>query len=279
MNILIAINSAYIDHAKVMLYSLARHNLGHLNIYLIYNTLKEAELTQLKAFIAKYCHGEFYPIKIDSKMFQKFSVRGHFSIETYYRIYAQYLLPETIERILWLDADIIVKDSLKVFYEAYFNGNCFIACENESEINKENIKRLGIKCEKYFNAGVILMNLKAMRGWMKQEELEKKIDENLSLFIWQDQDILNFIYDGATLFEDGRFNCQVRGGQKNVEKKAENAAVLHYVGAQKPWLYYYRDGAREYYLSYLKYVNRKRFIQVQVCASLYRLLKGKQVDK
>ena len=81
------------------------------------------------------------------------------------------------------------------------------------------------------------------------------------------------------MFEDGRFNCQVRGGQKNVEKKAENAAVLHYVGAQKPWLYYYRDGAREYYLSYLKYVNRKRFIQVQVCASLYRLLKGKQVDK
>ena len=172
-----------------------------------------------------------------------------------------------------------MKDSLKEFYETDFNGNCLVACENESEINKENIKRLGLKCEKYFNAGVVLMNLKAMRGWMRKEELDKKIDKNLSLFIWQDQDILNFVYDGAVLFEDRRFNYQVRGGQKDIEKRAENAAVIHYVGTQKPWFYYYRDGAREYYLSYLRYVNRKRFIQVQICAGLYRCLKGKQVDK
>lgn len=274
MNILIAINSAYIQPAKVMLYSLAVHNQEYFDVYLLYNNIKDKEIRNLGNFISRRCHGELHPVEVDATCFQKFSVGGHFSIETYYRIYAQYLLPQSVERILWLDADVIVKDSIAEFYKTDFRGKCLIACENESEINGDNIKRLGLKRKQYFNAGVILMNLSVMRKLTSKEELEKVIDRNLSLFVWQDQDILNFLYDENTMIINGKFNCQVRGEQKDISPNIEQAAILHYVGTQKPWHYYYKDGVRDYYLFYLKDVNRKKYIQLQICSGLYRCLKG-----
>lgn len=245
MNILIAINSAYMQPAKVMLYSLAVHNLEELNVYLLYNNIKKEELRSLGDFISRRCHGELHPIEIDGTCFQRFSVGGHFSIETYYRIYAQYLLPQDMERILWLDADIIVKGAIAEFYEQDFLGNCLIVCENNSDVNEENIERLNLRHSRYFNAGVILMNPVEMRCRKERAGLESLISDNLPLFKWQDQDILNLVYQDCSLFADEKFNCQVGDGRENVKEKIANAVILHYVGAKKPWQYYYKDDVKK----------------------------------
>lgn len=276
MNILIAINSAYIEPAKVMLYSLAVHNLEHLSVYLLYSDIKKRELQKLGVFITKRCHGKLYPLVLDKHIFDKYPIRGHFSRETYYRIYAQYLLPENIERILWLDADIVVTNTLKEFYERDFEGNCLIACENISDANEESVKRLKLKYNRYFNAGVILMNLGQMREEIKEEELGKLIDENISLFLWQDQDILNIVYQDSVLFDKKRFNCQMGGGREYRLEEIENAAVLHYVGGRKPWNYYCMENEKQYYLPYMKRVSVVWYFKVMLFSKLYKIMKGKK---
>lgn len=276
MNILMAVNSAYVKHAKVVIFSVAYHNPEHIKLYLLHSELKEKELQSLGKFVRKHCHGELIPVFLEREWFEKFPIRGHFSRETYYRIYAQYLLPEEVERVLWLDADLIVKKSVKNFYEQDFKGNCLIACENEGDSAEESIKRLGLKREKYFNAGVLLMNLKAMRGYADREKLENFVDSNLSLFLWQDQDILNLFFENSSLFADVRYNCQVPPGASVDISMVKEAAILHYVGGLKPWSHAYIWDVGKYYRFYLKKVSMKRYMVLQAVSSAYRLWRKRQ---
>ena len=272
MNILMAVNSAYLKHAKVTIFSLACHNPEPVRLYLLYSELNAKEIASLERFVRRHCHGELIPVFLEGEKFEKLPIRGHFSKETYYRIYAQYLLPEE-DRILWLDADLIVKKSIKNFYEKDFEGNCLIACEDKGNSTEENIKRLGLKQEKYFNAGVLLMNLKAMRKYADQEEMERFVKENLSLFLWQDQDILNLFFEDSVLFADVKYNYQVSPGGNFNKDKCEESAILHYVGGLKPWSYAYVWDVGAYYQSYIKRTNIGRYILLKRISWLYRLWK------
>lgn len=273
LNILMAVNSAYIQHAKVTIFSLAYHNPEPVKLYLLYSELKANEIASLERFVRRRCHGELLPVFMEKEKFEKLPIRGHFSKETYYRIYAQYLLPEEEDRILWLDADLIVKKSIKNFYEKDFEGNCLIACEDKGNSTEENIKRLGLKRGKYFNAGVLLMNLEAMRKYADQEKLEHFVNENLSLFLWQDQDILNLFFEDSVLFADIEYNYQVSSGGNFNKDKGEKSAILHYVGELKPWSHAYVWDAGKYYQSYLKRTNIIRYILLKEISWLYRLWK------
>lgn len=273
MNILMAVNSAYVKHAKVAVYSLGYHNPDYIRVYLFHSELQEKELRSLKTFVRTKCHGELLPIFLDGKEFEKLPIRGHFSKETYYRVYAQYLLPKEVDRVLWLDADLVVKKSLKEFYEKDFKGKCLISCNNRGDSNTESIKRLGMKGTEYFNAGVLLMNLEEMRRYAAQDALETFIRENLSLFVWQDQDILNSFFEGSFILEDISYNYQVYMQDKKEERAVRDAAVLHYVGAIKPWNYAYTGSVKEYYYAYLKKVSKKRYFWVKTTSWLYCLLK------
>lgn len=276
MNILMAVDSAYVKHAKVTIFSVAYHNPEHLCLYLLHSGLKQGELQSLGNFVRRRCHGELIPVFLDREQFKKLPIRGHFSRETYYRIYAPYLLPAAVERILWLDADLVVKKSLKSLYEKDFDGKCLIACENAKDSVEESVRRLGLKRAKYFNAGVLLMNLKAMREYADKERLEAFVYDNLSLFLWQDQDILNLFFEDSCLFADSRYNCQVPAGESFEEKAVQEAAVLHYVGGLKPWSHAYIWKIREYYGFYLKKVSLPRYIALQTVFGLYRLWKKRQ---
>lgn len=278
MNILMGFNSAYIEHAKVTIYSLALNCKEHIYLYLLYSNIKNKELRELKTFVKKKCHGELYPFLIDEKMFEIFSVKDHFSKETYYRIYAQYLLPEEVTRILWLDADIVIKDTISELYEKEFEGNCLIACENLGD-NTEHINRLNLE-GKYFNAGVLLMNLPAMREKMGVVEFGRKVVDNLSLFLWQDQDILNFIYKESVIFVDyKKYNFQVIPDFEIQEKELDNAKIVHYIGSQKPWQYFYLDTSQKYYHEYLKKIDKLQYLYLRTMKAGYGFLKRKRIKK
>lgn len=276
MNLLMAVNSAYVKHAKVTAYSLACHSQEHIRLYLLHSELEEKELKEFDVFLRKRCHGELIPVFLNGAWFEKLPIRGHFSKETYYRIYAQYLLPEEVDRILWLDADLVVKKSINDFYERDFKDRCLIACENIGDSKEESVKRLGLKRPVYFNAGVLLMNLDAMRRYADKQLLDNFINENVSLFLWQDQDILNKFYEDSILLESTQYNYQVASGEKCRENELGEAAVVHYVGGLKPWQYAYTGQADKYYLEYLKKVAPGRYYMLKIASRLYDILKREQ---
>ena len=122
-------------------------------------------------------------------------------------------MPQDLERILYLDADTIVINSLKELYETDFEGNYYVAATHVKKVlHKLNEIRLNIKeDEPYINIGVLLINLKALRTIHIEKEVKDFIEKNEKKLLLPDQDIIVSIYgDKIKLVDSLKYNLGER---------------------------------------------------------------------
>ena len=161
---MIAINNNYFEICKTMLFSLMKYNNDRkINIYLLNKSLSDEKINDISKYI-EAMGGKFKNIAVsDNDLPELPIVINRFSIEMYYRIIAQKLLPKDLDKVLWLDADIIINGKLDRFYDQSFNDKYLVVCKDFYEKEKEiqDIKkRMDINDKHvYFNSGVILFNL------------------------------------------------------------------------------------------------------------------------
>ena len=192
-------------------------------------------------------------IKIDEKEFESCPLPPcwrNASKATYYRLLLPRLLP-SLDKVLFLDSDIIVQKSLgALFNESVENLYLKGVIDVESELNAQ---RLGLK--KYCNSGVLLVNLKKWR----EDGVEKKffdyVNNNTEKLKWADQDVLNAVLQDGIEYLDKPFNAQVSkfDSSKNSGfwEIAESAVVIHFVSPKKPWDLMARMPHRNRYRKYL----------------------------
>lgn len=254
INLIIAINKAYIEHCKNMLFSFFYNNpQKFVHVFLMTNSLSKQEVNDLSNFISQF-NGKMEFISIDPNMLDGLPVSDRFSIEMYYRIFAFVLLPQDMERALWLDSDLIVTQSLDDFYFQTFDNFDIVACEDfysDSVEIQEIKKNMKITSEhSYFNSGVLLFNLRKIRCDFTIESIISVIDEFKNQLIYPDQDLLNKIYQGKVKYANNiRYNFQVNLTM-NVSIKKSNIHILHYTGNKKPWLPKYARPICRYYWCY-----------------------------
>lgn len=165
----------------------------------------------------------------------------HVSEATYYRLFLDEYLPTDIDDFIYLDADAFFinnfSDLVSTEIEKLRNSNFIIAALNSK--TDEHQKRLGLKNDRYFNAGVLLVDYKK---WLKNKVALSFIEilkiTNTDLTYW-DQDILNIYFDGDFFDLDESLNFNVYGDQKSSKNIISNivskAVVVHYSGKYKPW--------------------------------------------
>lgn len=252
MNILVAINRQYISKLEVLLESIFSNNPSETNIYLLHSELEAKDILRLQNFCKKRASmfgkaKKLNEILVDKSLFSKVKIDiPGLSIETYYRLLASEILPREIDRILYLDADIIVDGSLDEFYNIDFNGNAAAVCADTIANFREDIRtRIGLSKEgTYFNAGVILLN---MNAWKETVTLEKvaEILQSGKHFPFHDQDILNILLDNRLTYVNAFiYNFEVVLARdyfeyyKNIVLPLKQKAIIyHFAGDQKakPW--------------------------------------------
>ena len=275
MNILIATNNEYVRFAMVMLYSLFKHNNCDMDIYLPYNDLSEESLKKLSVFIENYPGKKLIPLKLSADFDKKVESHNGISIETYYRILVINLLPKEIERILYLDVDMVVQGSLRELYDTDISGHPFVVCEDIlgilNDFHEANKFRMNIpENYSYFNAGVMLFNLNYLRETDEANKIIEKIYSDYERYEYNDQDVLNELYyDKLKWAPWDKYNCppaiywldqealkkgkvsfasyselRVVSSQPELLKKKyinvteqmkSSATIIHYMGAAKPW--------------------------------------------
>lgn len=238
MNILIATNDAYVIPTKNMLFSLAQNNSCQLDIYLLYNQLSEKYILQLNAHVSQKCNGKLYPIYVDASLLPDAPLQKYWSVEMYFRLLACELLPQNLERILWLDGDIIVNRSIEEFYEQDLQDNLISACQG---CNNSGIMRLGLNpAHLYFNSGVILFDLQKCRSIFTLFNIQNTIRTYKEKLKAPDQDILNILcqnnvkYVSANKYNNECFGDHVFSAEKMKFLK-EEACIIHFDGPMKPW--------------------------------------------
>ena len=152
-------------------------------------------------------------------------------------------IPKDIDRILWLDADILVRKSLKELYNTDLEGKWAAACSygpSMISLIRRNAESLGLSQPgNYFNAGVMLYDLDACRKADLNSARDAFLSENKDRkLMFPGQDLVNAVFDGQVKIVDYRLwnsmtHCIAR--KEDLVYAKEHAAIVHFPGRAKPW--------------------------------------------
>ena len=141
----------------------------------------------------------------------KFIIRDgdHISPETYYRFFIPNFISPNISKALYLDADILCTGSLKELFDTDLdNKACGMVLDMDyGDISKYN--RLDFDfAEKYYNAGVILLNLDYWREHNTIQQLLDFVCEHPNKCQQHDQDAINALLHGKIHRLQFKYNLQ-----------------------------------------------------------------------
>lgn len=164
-------------------------------------------------------------------------LRDYYSLTTYYRLCLAEMYPD-LDKVLYIDADTIIKGDISKLYDTDIKDNYVGACSEATAIEIPSIgdyteKCLGIKKELYFNAGVMIFSLNQFR---EHNVIEKftKLFHFYNFIVAQDQDYLNVICKDHVYFISNDWNVEAFVPSRY---KEEDFKIIHYIFAAKPWHY------------------------------------------
>lgn len=206
--------------------------------YVLTTNLSSSYEKRIKEFESEDVKIEFIYLKDTiEKIKVKFHLRDYYSIETYYRFFIANMFPQ-YDKVLYCDCDVIVLGDIAELYnhniDNYLVGACPEEVMAEVKIFGDYVEQaLDVECEKYFNAGVMLMNLDGFR----KEHIEEKFFDMLQKYtfrVTQDEDYLNVLCKGKVkLFHLG-WN---KTAFKNDKFNDKDLKLIHYKIHWKPWHY------------------------------------------
>lgn len=213
-----------------------------------------------------------FPIKIKNDEINDYPVyEKRYPVEIYFRIFATKYLPKNLDRILYLDTDIIVINKLNKLYNMNFHDNYYLASTNIGKfIHLFNEIRLGLDKEHpYINTGVLLINLKKLRNVEIEYEVNNFVNKKKKLLMLPDQDIISTLYGSKIKVIDNlKYNLSDRflnlHNLKNFNSKIDlawirkNTIIIHYYGKNKPWKKNYKGILNCFYNEVLEDMSNEK---------------------
>ena len=174
----------------------------------------------------------YYIQKVKDKLY----TRDYYSKTTYFRLFLPNLYPQ-YDKVLYLDSDIVILDDIAKLYNIEL-GTDLVAAAPDDIIQFNEVfqvyaeKVVGVAdYRRYFNAGVLLMNLHEMRRFRFQEKFIYSLDR-ITFAVAQDQDYLNRLCKGRVKLIERTWN---RMPIEDSKIRTEDVKLVHYNLAFKPW--------------------------------------------
>jgi len=204
---------------------------------------------------------EIHWAEVDTTLLADMPVSGHVSLATYYRMLLGSTLPKSIEKVIYLDVDIIVLSDISELWRVPMNGYVVCAVPEPHRqacdmLDPGIMKGVGLApSSAYFNAGVMMIDLVK---WRRANLLERacgfvRLYGNL-LRSW-DQDILNclLIKEWGALEE--KWNRHVDQLSKMDERDWDDCrrvgGCIHFASGIKPWTWWASHPAKGVYFGWV----------------------------
>ena len=250
INILCATDDNYAPYCGVMLTSLLENNKQYnIDIYILASDI--SSINRRRFEILEDCYDcSIVFLTPDKELLKNCPIKDgdHVSMATYYRIICDSLLPASVEKILYLDCDIIVNTDILELYHMDMGGSVVAACIDS--YNTVHRQRLGLE-DRYFCAGVMLFDLYKFREGDFGQKCLDAINENPDKFLYHDQDAFNLVLNKHVAFISPKWNMMsafLRRDKADMHMsetfKAEieqtlltesDKLIVHYEYLPKPW--------------------------------------------
>jgi len=239
-NVLLCFDTNYNIQAEVTMMSLLENTSSQLTFYIIHEN--PVSLSKIVERISTHPNAEniytYKFIKRDNVNFPSFE-ESHMSEATYYRLFIGDYLPKEVKNIIYVDPDITCINNFDIIIDQTISmlnaTDLLLAAKTEHmELAESEISvRLELTKNKYFNAGVTVINVEK---WINQKYTIKLLEKMNYLgerVMWFDQDVLNSYVDGDYLELPIALNFSDLSLSVNEIK--DQAIFYHYSGKKKPW--------------------------------------------
>jgi lipopolysaccharide biosynthesis glycosyltransferase len=245
----------------------------------------------LRTVRAKNIEIQFIKIQ-EQAFFKDMLVWGHVPIASYYRFMLPNLVSQDVKKIIYLDSDLIVSADIGKLWDIDIGERHLLAVQEQganvlyvsSEGALLNYKELGINAtEKYFNAGVLVINLARWREDDIGSKAIRYVRDHKEHVRWWDQDALNAVlaYKWGEL--DHRWNLLSQifknpawedGPVKDREqylRLIHHPYIIHFNTWSKPW----QNGCRHPFARlFLKYLRKTHYWPLSLRLSYHKFLSG-----
>ncbi len=237
-------NDKYAIPMAVCLTSIVANTKSFVNFYVVCNNIPHCIIKNIEKLKKVYKNFSINYLNVDVSILEKLPEVEWYSINMYLRFLIPELKPE-LEKALYLDCDIIVKDDIQKLFDIELGDNALAAVPIEKCMIKEydldnHIENINLdsKTHKYFNSGLLLINCKKWEEDSLTTKLFKVIENKGYLFNFPDQDALNLVFENNYMELDKRFNLDInhiKNEYKKGNKLVNDLFLIHYSGREKPW--------------------------------------------
>lgn len=210
LNVLYQFDQNYMVPAGVSITTLLRNNqdIEDLTVYLAVKDVRQEDLDRLGVLSKEYGRPFVY-LNTDS-IYEELEKIGagswNGSLATWLKMFVLDEIPKSVDQLLYLDSDVLVRGSLKELADMDLEGYAAGAVIDSNV--RYSRDRLKLK-QPYVNAGVIYFNLKEFRKHDLQKKMLRHLEENIDRYPINDQDLLNDFFRGHILLLDPRYNFQM----------------------------------------------------------------------
>ena len=270
----------YAIHLCVVVASIVKNTKSKIHFIFFVSKLSNEN----KARIVKVCEGHLLDFIESDMLLEKLgglqSGHAHISMSACSRYFISEL-DFPYEKGIYLDCDVLVFDDIKKLYDIDLGENYLAGADDLSSV--ANAQKFNL--ERYFNSGVLLMNIKKMRDENLSSLFVKTSVESNGKFKYLDQDVLNLICGKQSMILPIRWGMVAQLFRKKITSKffskeeissaIKNPAIVHFTGPDKPWNIPYGMLAHPWTPAYFYYANLAGFsIQAEKFKENYNPIKS-----
>jgi len=272
MNIVCATDDNFVQHCCIMLTSVLLNN-SNVSVFVLSEGLSSLNQNILQEEV-EFRGGVYNYYEVDNTIIKQFPMPDleelrHISSATYCRLLIDKLLPVDIEKVIYLDCDVIIRKSLKELWDIDMN-NFSIAAVSQIPSENDCIRLKYDPRYAYFNAGILVINLEYWRMNNVADHLISCLINNYNTIIYHDQDALNIVLHESRLVLSPRWNMlypffitgkrffnelkqtmlenKFAKFRTEIKKEKKDPIVIHYSSKPKPWEEYcYHPWKNEYF--------------------------------
>ena len=164
-------------------------HLPEVTVYLLGKDISEENREKLAEIAQKY-NRSIHIIEIQKLDLPQSLLQNRWPISAFARLYAGSMLPEGIERVVYIDCDTIINGDISELERLDMGGH--IICGVKECVGRYYRKNIGLSdSSNYINAGILLIQLDKLREIDVALSIRQFVEEYEQYIHYADQDILN----------------------------------------------------------------------------------------
>jgi lipopolysaccharide biosynthesis glycosyltransferase len=232
-NVVYNIDSNYQVPFCVSLYSLLKFNNDAIDeLYLLHDeaSSRSTRFQQIKAFIFDQYQRDIIEVIISPERYNHYQFDGHVSSVAYYLFDLPQHLPTHLQRVLYIDPDTIVTSKLAHLSTAEFKKDEILLTVDHGMLPKERFVDTAPRLYRYFNTGVMYIDLSRWRYSTATKELWSLAINKPKEYLYWNQDIFNAVFWNSSGDLPAEYNWFYWK-----KRKQGTPAIIHFATNQKPW--------------------------------------------